>query len=655
MNKKNSDGSSAAMLFLMSTSRFFDEGNPPQSADVAAGSPNLSDASPEAPEKWFRAAKYQRHDLLQELAGEGFNLDSFGGRGMTALMIAADNGDEESVKVLIKLSVGLNLRDNFFGKTAMALAASKGHFKIVKCLCEADAFLDEKDYHRRTPLMESCCNGHDKCVRLLARRQASLDAKDAGGMTPAMLAADSNHVDCLQLLAEHGAQLLVKGKTVKNALHKIELLSSYDAAFSIVSGLKWNEAVMKGPDGMCDAIKRAESSQHDDNYYIAGLHFMLWYEDSWEIPQVRDEKFLVALLNCVEVFLEKSKDRSLSNRGKKALSWALEAGIIKALDGGRALALKELNRDVLAVLEQDLNDRQAQLQIVSELTDGVDTYFTRRDRFEKQVSGKLDQRDAMPEFTWKWLEELPQDVFERLQIAYKTFCDMEVIYPTPAHFSSYLRDNDLLSDDTFYSKVGAHLLVEYAPEVEEKFEAFMEEHFGQKFHGAPIKKLPRIFTKMTEDEPRLADEAQAAENPNVRVAFFQLGDAVRGAIKGDGPDDMVAVIQQLQSLKRMGKHGKFEVWRIKNTHHHDASEITGGYRDVKAIGRFTARRKRHGVDAAMIVEVQVIDTHYMDIKKYMHKAYAIERGDFDARQSSTTPSPKSKVSPPDSNRSRRRT
>lgn len=71
------------------------------------------------------------------------------------------------------------------------------------------------------------------------------------------------------------------------------------------------------------------------------------------------------------------------------------------------------------------------------------------------------------------------------------------------------------------------------------------------------------------------------------------------------------------------------MWRIKNTHHADAEDMTGGYRDVKVLGKFTARRQRLGLQVSMIVEVQVIDTVYMDIKKYMHKAYAIDRGDFD--------------------------
>merc|ERR1719401_778473 len=83
----------------------------------------------------------------------------------------------------------------------------------------------------------------------------------------------------------------------------------------------------------------------------------------------------------------------------------------------------------------------------------------------------------------------------------------------------------------------------------------------------------------------------------------------------------------------------FEVWRIKNTHHADAEDMIGGYRDVKVLGRFTAPQRRKALSISMIVEVQVIDSVYMDIKKFMHKAYAIDRGDFDRRVDHTVDLP----------------
>lgn len=107
-------------------------------------------------------------------------------------------------------------------------------------------------------------------------------------------------------------------------------------------------------------------------------------------------------------------------------------------------------------------------------------------------------------------------------------------------------------------------------------------------------------------------------NSRVRTCFFELGDVVRGSVQANGSAGMTSVVEKLKTLSP-----RFEVWRIKNTHHVSA-ETVGGYRDVKVLGRFTS-----GDDnIAMIVEIQVIDKVFLDVKKYMHKAYAVQRGDF---------------------------
>jgi hypothetical protein len=589
-------------------------------------------------EMWFRAAKYERCDVLDQLIKEGVNVNARGARGMTALMIAAECGDVASVNLLMKRTADPDKRDRCFGKSALGFAAAKGHFPCVKSLLEGDAFVDAQDIHQRTPLMEAAFAGHHVIVRFLGRRDALLDAKDGDGVTSTFLAAAEGHVEVLKVLAQMGAALTEKGmdNKIRNALHQVELAKGFDVANSVVAAVDWATAVFNGPDAMCDALKKSESALDSaDKFNVASLHFYLWQlEDAdWGILRVRDSEFVQALLHSVNTFLEQSKDRSLSNRGKKALSFALESGILRALERGERASLKRLNSDVLKELEEALNKRQAQLKDVSQLTEGVDTLFTRWDRFDQKTNGKLDQRDAMPDGTWQWLENLPGSCFDRLESTYNAFTRLGIV-GNWGQFAAYLRDSELLSDDLLYSKIGAHVIVGYADWVEEHFENFMREQFSDRFHAAPIKKLPRIYTKMTEDAPDLADPGVAAEDGNVRCAYFQLGDAVRGSVRADGGQDMVEIIEKLQKMKNLGSHGKFEAWRIKNTHHADAQDMTGGYRDVKVLGRFEARAKRLGMAISMIVEIQVIDTVYMDIKKFMHKAYAIERGDFDAPERS---------------------
>ena len=74
-----------------------------------------------------------------------------------------------------------------------------------------------------------------------------------------------------------------------------------------------------------------------------------------------------------------------------------------------------------------------------------------------------------------------------------------------------------------------------------------------------------------------------------------------------------------------GQGRRFEAWRIKNTHHPHA-DIVGGYRDFKIIGKFTAECARETL--AMVVEIQIIEKQFLNVKKDMHLPFTIARGDF---------------------------
>jgi hypothetical protein len=53
------------------------------------------------------------------------------------------------------------------------------------------------------------------------------------------------------------------------------------------------------------------------------------------------------------------------------------------------------------------------------------------------------------------------------------------------------------------------------------------------------------------------------------------------------------------------------------------------YRDVKVIGQFTAGAGLDGSQSlSMVVEIQVIDTTFLNVKKNMHRPFSVYRGDF---------------------------
>jgi ankyrin repeat protein len=637
LDVRTPDSASAAMSFLVATGDFFvrDTARPSgvldTDADSAAGPPTNPASTAGADIKsWFRAAERGCTDVLRKLISKGSPVNAIGDCGMTAVMMAAEQGDVDALKMLIDANADLDIRDKVFGRTAVSIAAANGQMISIKALIDtggASAF--EADNQGRTPVMEAAYNGHEKCVRFLARRGADLEAKDDEGLTAAALAAQQGHVLCLQVLAEQGACLLEKKRDgrISNPLLKVEHTHSMEAAMSVVTN--WAARATMSVQGMCDSLKAASSTPQ--NCLVASLHLSLWKDDDWGKRHVRSLSYAESLFKVLEELLASCKDRSLTKLGKTLMSILLEAGLLKTVDAERRAALKQMNSEVLDELQKALDERQEVLQSVGRLTEEPDVRLSRRDRHGKKTTGKLDQRDAMPAATWKWLEELPDDSFQRLELAFTAF-RLVGTCATPGLFADYLRAHGLLTDSALYARAAAHILVGYAQLVEEPFEQFMEAHFGSRFKHAPIKKLPRIFTKLAGDEPRLRQESIAAEEESLRCAYFALGDAVRGSLRADGPREMEDIVDQLQKLNWMSTNGKFEVWRIKNSHHDKAEEMTGGYRDVKVLGRFTAREGKMGsypVPISMIVEIQVIDVVYLDIKNYMHKAYSIDRGDFD--------------------------
>ncbi|CAK0857197.1 unnamed protein product, partial [Prorocentrum cordatum] len=591
---------------------------------------------------WFRAARIGRADVLGQLVDQGADIDAASGRGMTAAMVAAENGHQEAVSFLLARGTDVLVTDTLEGTGAVSFAARQGHFECIKVLVdEGDAYVDQKDAQGRTALMEAALHGHERCVRLLIRRGADPNLKAEDGLSVAMMAAEGGRKECLRVLAEHGADLMLRGdgSSVVNVLHIFEAQAGLAEARSVVPAVNWRSAASGGARGLCEALEGAAAAMAPRTWektsdtrfqHIAGLHLSLWAYDDWDNLRVRDPQLVEALFGCLVELLTACRDLQLDGVGKRALSLLLDAGLKRALGTERAEQLAALNEQVLGELEKALDERQSKLEKVTTLTEAPDVYFERWDRHNKKTTGRLDQRDAIPEELWGWLVDLPKGCVERLDAAHLCLRKLGLV-TGPGTLANFLRDHALLNDNALYARVAAHVLTGYAAIVDPHFTAFMKEHFGQRFKAAPVKKLARIFAKLLGDEPRLADELATAEDPGLRCSYFALGDAVRGSVEANGAEAMIDTVEQLQRLNKLSAHGRFDVWRIKNTHHAGADETTGGYRDVKVLGRFTARKKKGGeftMPISMIVEVQVIDSVYLDIKKYMHKAYSIDRGDY---------------------------
>jgi ankyrin repeat protein len=88
------------------------------------------------------------------------------------------------------------------GRTPLSLAAGQGHESAVKLLLEKKgAEVDSKDSDGRTPLFWAAGLGHESAMKLLLEKGAEVDSKDNNDWTPLSVAVgEGDHESAMKLL-----------------------------------------------------------------------------------------------------------------------------------------------------------------------------------------------------------------------------------------------------------------------------------------------------------------------------------------------------------------------------------------------------------------------------------------------------------------------
>jgi uncharacterized protein len=136
------------------------------------------------------------HDLMKR----GLDPDSTDRSGNTLLTIAAAEGNEKLVKVLLAYKPKLNLR-NANGETALQLAAYRGFETIVKDLLAAGARTDTPGW---PALIYATYTNHESIVEMLLNAGADKDAQADNQMTALMFAAEMGKPSLVRLLLAAG-------------------------------------------------------------------------------------------------------------------------------------------------------------------------------------------------------------------------------------------------------------------------------------------------------------------------------------------------------------------------------------------------------------------------------------------------------------------
>ena len=150
------------------------------------------------------------------LSADRYGSSKFPG-GKSPLVTAVENGDLDSVKVLLKYTPNTDVRKG------LSLSAANGYTDILRCFIENGADINAcGTYHNCTPLMLAIENGHANAVNVLLQYGANVARTDDSGFTALHYACEYNgSPEVLSFLISNGAD--------------VDARSSYNPVFSVPS------------------------------------------------------------------------------------------------------------------------------------------------------------------------------------------------------------------------------------------------------------------------------------------------------------------------------------------------------------------------------------------------------------------------------------
>ncbi len=132
---------------------------------LLAAAPALYADADDRQEKILDAAKTSEASLSAVISS-GISVNTADNDGVTALMEAADDGNAEAARLLIKHGANVNVADED-GDTALMMAADEGHTQVVRVLLEAGADVNARNNEGKTALMMAENEEHAETARVL--------------------------------------------------------------------------------------------------------------------------------------------------------------------------------------------------------------------------------------------------------------------------------------------------------------------------------------------------------------------------------------------------------------------------------------------------------------------------------------------------------
>ncbi|XP_033979467.1 ankycorbin isoform X2 [Trematomus bernacchii] len=187
--------------------------------------------------------------LLAKKGASSVKLDS---EGKSALHVAAARGHTDCLSVILAHGADLSITDAA-GLNPLHLAAKNNHIECCKKLIQSKCPIDAVDSSGKAALHHAAASGNIQTVQLLCELKTPVNLKDADGLTPLLLSAKHAHAEVCSTLLDCGAEVNTFDNSGRTAL----MLATESGALSVVEVLIQRRA----------DLTAADSQGHDVLHY----------------------------------------------------------------------------------------------------------------------------------------------------------------------------------------------------------------------------------------------------------------------------------------------------------------------------------------------------------------------------------------------------
>ena len=150
-----------------------------------------------------------RNEVAKAWLDAGFDINTIGQNGYTALMLSASSGNSSAVQYLLEQGSNVVLTDTA-GNTALMLACQNGNVVVIKQLLQAGSDINAQNNLGYTPLITAIFGGKDDVVDLLISSGANVNLLTKKNNNALMEATTKNDMAICEKLITAGINVNVK-------------------------------------------------------------------------------------------------------------------------------------------------------------------------------------------------------------------------------------------------------------------------------------------------------------------------------------------------------------------------------------------------------------------------------------------------------------